>query len=87
MAPVTTTGAARPRPASVHAHPRAPAQPEVAVPARFHLDAPNRADGLELLRALPADAFPLVVLDPQYMAETVEGEGGCGEPEAGREVA
>ena len=35
-------------------------------PGAFAFDAPNRADGLELPRALPADAFPLVVLDPQY---------------------
>ena len=87
MTTVTAEGVFRSQPAPAHGRPQVLARPEVAVAGRFRLDAPNRADGLELLRALPADAFPLVVLDPQYMAETVEGEGGCGEPEAGREVA
>ena len=66
MTTVTAEGAARPQPAPAHGRPRALAQPEVAVPERFRLDAPNRADGLELLRSLPADSFPLVFLDPQY---------------------
>src|SRR4051795_3262507 len=40
-------------------------RPDAATPERFRLDAPNMADGLELLRSLPIDTFPPVFLDPQ----------------------
>src|SRR5689334_16239568 len=65
MTTTTVDEPPRPRPAPV-SHPQEVEGPGPAVPGRFRLDAPNRADGLELLRALPADTFPLIVLDPQY---------------------
>ena len=51
---------------SVFGHTRELEQPEVSPPPGFVLDAPNRADGLELLRALKPESFPLCVFDPQY---------------------
>jgi site-specific DNA-methyltransferase (adenine-specific) len=66
MTTATAEGPPPPRPAPVHDHPHALVRPELAVPGRFRLDAPNMADGLELLRSLPVDTFPLVFLDPQY---------------------
>jgi site-specific DNA-methyltransferase (adenine-specific) len=42
------------------------AQPRVGVPAGFLLDEPNQADGLDLMRALAPDSFPLCIFDPQY---------------------
>ncbi len=65
MTTTTAEGLPRPRPAPV-SHPHEVERPEPTAPGRFRRDAPNRADGLELLRALPADTFPLVFLDPQY---------------------
>ena len=56
--------APRPRP-SVFGHTRDLVQPEVALPPGFVLNAPNRADGLELLRALEPDSFSLCIFDPQ----------------------
>jgi site-specific DNA-methyltransferase (adenine-specific) len=55
----------RPRP-SVFGHTRDLEQPEVSLPPGFVLNAPNRADGLELLRALEPDSFSLCIFDPQY---------------------
>jgi site-specific DNA-methyltransferase (adenine-specific) len=55
----------RPRP-SVFGHTRELEQPEVAPPPGFVLNAPNRADGLELLAGLRHDSFPLCIFDPQY---------------------
>jgi site-specific DNA-methyltransferase (adenine-specific) len=55
----------RPRP-SVFGHTCDLVQPEVALPPGFVLNAPNRADGLELLRALQPDSFSLCIFDPQY---------------------
>src|SRR3954465_12762466 len=66
MTTATAEGPPPPRPAPVHDHPHALVRPEPAVPGRFRLDAPNIADGLELLRSLTIDTFPLVFLDPQY---------------------
>jgi site-specific DNA-methyltransferase (adenine-specific) len=57
--------APRPRP-SVFGHTRDLEQPEVSPPPGFVLDAPNRADGLALLRALEPDSFSLCIFDPQY---------------------
>lgn len=51
---------------SVFGATRSVAQPPVRVPDGFALDQPNQADGRALLGALDADAFPLVVFDPQY---------------------
>ena len=50
----------------VYGHDRAQVQPTLPIPERFVLDAPNRADGLELLAALPEAGFPLCFFDPQY---------------------
>jgi site-specific DNA-methyltransferase (adenine-specific) len=55
----------RPRP-SVFGHSRDLVQPRVAVPRGFALNAPNQADGRELLRALAAGSFCLCIFDPQY---------------------
>ena len=52
--------------ASVYGHERTVRQPEVVIPAPLGLDRPRRADGLGLLRALPAASFPLCFFDPQY---------------------
>lgn len=41
-------------------------QPAVELPAGFAVDGQNRADGHDLLRALPAASFPLTFFDPQY---------------------
>jgi site-specific DNA-methyltransferase (adenine-specific) len=41
-------------------------QPALGLPADLALDRPNRADGLDFLKRLPADGFPLVIFDPQY---------------------
>ncbi|MGH6898835.1 MAG: DNA methyltransferase [Geminicoccaceae bacterium] len=54
-----------PRP-SVFGHTRDLEQPEISLPPGFVLNAPNRADGLGLLRALEPDSFSLCVFDPQY---------------------
>lgn len=51
---------------SVFGHTRDLQQPKVTIPARFGLDAENRADGLELLRSLEPGNFPLCIFDPQY---------------------
>jgi len=55
----------RPRP-SVFGHTRDLEQPKVTLPPGFALDAPNRADGLGLLRALEPNSFSLCIFDPQY---------------------
>jgi len=55
----------RPRP-SVFGHTRDLKQPNVSPPPGFALDAPNRADGLALLRALKPGSFSLCIFDPQY---------------------
>jgi site-specific DNA-methyltransferase (adenine-specific) len=57
--------ALRARP-SVFGHTRDLVQPRVALPPGFVLNAPNRADGLALLRALEPDCFSLCIFDPQY---------------------
>jgi site-specific DNA-methyltransferase (adenine-specific) len=65
---VVVDGAAQaysPRP-SVFGHTRDLEQPKVSLPAGFVPDAPNQADGLELLRALDPDSFSLCIFDPQY---------------------
>jgi site-specific DNA-methyltransferase (adenine-specific) len=65
---VVVDGAAQPhspRP-SVFGHTRDLKQPKVSLPAGFVSNAPNQADGLELLRALDADSFSLCIFDPQY---------------------
>jgi site-specific DNA-methyltransferase (adenine-specific) len=41
-------------------------QPNVRLPVGFTLDERNQADGLDLLRTLEADSFPLCIFDPQY---------------------
>ena len=51
---------------SVFGHTRDLEQPKVSLPRRFVANARNQADGLELLRALRPDSFPLCVFDPQY---------------------
>lgn len=61
----STAEARRPRP-SVFGHTRDLEQPKVSLPPGFVLDARNHADGLELLRALEPDSFPLCIFDPQY---------------------
>lgn len=58
-----TAESARP---SVFGHSRNLAQPFVPVPDGFRLNEGNQADGLVLLRLLPADSFPLCFFDPQY---------------------
>jgi site-specific DNA-methyltransferase (adenine-specific) len=45
---------------------RSVVQPPLRLPAGYVLDQPNRADGRDLLRAVDAEGFPLVVFDPQY---------------------
>lgn len=60
-----TARAHAPRP-SVFGHTRDLEQPKVSLPPGFVLDARNQADGLELLRALEPDSFPLCIFDPQY---------------------
>ena len=55
----------RPRP-SVFGHTRDLVQPRVSLPAGFELNQYNQADGLELLRALQPDSYPLCIFDPQY---------------------
>jgi site-specific DNA-methyltransferase (adenine-specific) len=57
--------ARRPRP-SVFGHTRDLEQPKVPLPPGFVLNARNKADGLELLRALEPGSFPLCIFDPQY---------------------
>jgi site-specific DNA-methyltransferase (adenine-specific) len=54
-----------PRP-SVFGHTRDLEQPQISLPAGFVPNAPNQADGLELLRALDPDSFSLCIFDPQY---------------------
>lgn len=51
---------------SVFGHSRDLVQPDVSVPAGFHLDQRNVSDGLAFLRALPPNSFPLCFFDPQY---------------------
>jgi site-specific DNA-methyltransferase (adenine-specific) len=58
-------GGGLPRP-SVFSPTRELRQPAVEPPAGFAIDAQNRADGLDLLRALPSASFPLGFFDPQY---------------------
>jgi len=61
----STTEARPPRP-SVFGHTRDLKQPKIPLPPGFILNARNRADGLELLRALRPDSFSLCIFDPQY---------------------
>lgn len=51
---------------SVFGHARDVEQPKVCAPPGFALDARNRSDGLDLLRSLPPNSFPLCFFDPQY---------------------
>ncbi|HLT00895.1 MAG TPA: DNA methyltransferase [Geminicoccaceae bacterium] len=51
---------------SVFGHTRELEQPAVSLPPGFVLDAPNLADGIELLRALRPKSFALCIFDPQY---------------------
>lgn len=51
---------------SVFGHSRDVEQPDVKVPSGFRLNERNEADGLNLLRSLEADSFPLCIFDPQY---------------------
>jgi len=57
---------ARPPRPSVFGHTRDLEQPAVSLPPGFAPNAPNQADGLELLRALKPDSFSLCIFDPQY---------------------
>jgi site-specific DNA-methyltransferase (adenine-specific) len=54
-----------PRP-SVFGHTRDLKQPKASVPRGFGLNAPNKADGLEMLRGLEGSCFALCIFDPQY---------------------
>lgn len=66
QAPAGGRGAPVPTRPSVFGHTRAIHQPEVTLPEDYSLDAPNQANGLDLLRALEPDGFPLCFFDPQY---------------------
>jgi site-specific DNA-methyltransferase (adenine-specific) len=57
--------ARRSRP-SVFGHTRDLKQPKVSSPPGFVLNAPNVADGIDLLRALEPESFSLCIFDPQY---------------------
>jgi site-specific DNA-methyltransferase (adenine-specific) len=57
---------ARPPRPSVFGHTRDLDQPKVSLPPGFVPNAPNQANGLELLRALEPDSFSLCIFDPQY---------------------
>jgi len=57
---------ARPPRPSVFGHTRDLEQPVISLPRGFVANAPNQADGLELLRALEPNSFSLCIFDPQY---------------------
>jgi site-specific DNA-methyltransferase (adenine-specific) len=63
---INLTPNARRRRPSVFGHTRELEQPKVSSPPGFLLNAPNRADGIDLLRALEPESFSLCIFDPQY---------------------
>lgn len=57
---------AKHKPKNVFSNDRDVKQPKFKIPAGLKLDAPQKMDGLKLLKKLDKDSIPLVFFDPQY---------------------